>query len=114
MSSCSTAPCPTNQWYVLTTRFTALHNVTSILPLTPSLPSFPPTPYLSQNGNVTPLMCAAFGNHCECVTLLLAAGADPSVTMTAHNGVFDAGPGTTALDLATKKGHGEAAALLRL
>ena len=59
-------------------------------------------------------MCAAFGNHCECVTLLLAAGADPSVVMTAHNGVFDAGPGTTALDLATKKGHGEAAALLKV
>ena len=58
-------------------------------------------------------MCAAFGNHCECITLLLAAGADPSVTMTAHNGVFDAGPGTTALDLATKKGHGKAAALLK-
>ena len=63
---------------------------------------------------MTPLMCAAFGNHCECVTLLLAAGADPGVTMTAHNGVFDAGPGTTALDLATKKGHGEAAALLKV
>ena len=58
-------------------------------------------------------MCAAFGNHCECVTLLLAAGADPSVAMTAHNGVFGAGPGTTALDLATKKGHGEAVALLK-
>jgi len=59
-------------------------------------------------------MCAAFGNHCECVTLLLAAGADPSVAMTAHNGVFCAGPGTTALDLATKFDHGEAATLLKL
>ena len=59
-------------------------------------------------------MCAAFGNHCECVTLLLTAGADRSVAMTAHNDEFDAGPGTTALDLAMKKGHAEAAALLKL
>ena len=59
-------------------------------------------------------MCAAFGNHCECITRLLAAGADRSVAMTAHNGVFGVGPGTTALDLATKKGHGEAAALLKV
>ena len=57
-------------------------------------------------------MCAAFGNHGECVTLLLAAGADPSVTMTAHNGIFDAGPGTTALDLAKKNGHQATVALL--
>ena len=86
----------------------------SIPPLTYPSPHCLTTPYLSQSGNVTPLMCAAFGNHCECVTLLLAAGADRSVNMTAHNGVFDAGPGTTALDLAMKKGHGEAAALLKL
>ena len=67
-----------------------------------------------QNGGVTPLMCAAFGGHGECITLLLAAGADRHTTMTAHNGVFNAGPGTTALDLATQHGHGEAAALLTL
>ena len=60
-------------------------------------------------------MSAAFGNHCECITLLLAAGADPSVAMFARNGEFDdAGPGTTALDLATKKDHGAAASLLTL
>ena len=35
---------------------------------------------------MTPLMCAAIGNHCECITLLLTAGADPSAAMTAHNG----------------------------
>lgn len=66
----------------------------------------------SQVGNITALMCAAFGNHCECIRLLLAAGADPNIAMTAHKRVFDAGPGTTALDLATNKGHGEAVALL--
>ena len=58
-------------------------------------------------------MCAAFGNHSKCITLLLTAGADPSVATTAHNDVFDAGPGTTALDLATKNGHGEAMVLLK-
>ena len=90
-----------------------IHIVTSIsaLPLTSFRLSHH---FFPQDGNVTPLMCAAFGNHCECITLLLAAGADPSVTMTAHNGVFDAGPGTTALDLATKKDHGAAASLLTL
>ena len=59
-------------------------------------------------------MCAAFGNHCECIRLLLAAGADPNIAMTAHKRVFDAGPGTTALDLANKKDHGAAASLLTL
>ena len=57
-------------------------------------------------------MCAAFGNHCECITLLLAAGADRSIAMEAGN-FFDASSGTTAVDLAAKKGHGEAVALLK-
>ena len=57
-------------------------------------------------------MCAAFGNHCECITLLLAAGADRSIAMEAGN-FFDASSGTTALDLAATKGHGEAVALLK-
>ena len=57
-------------------------------------------------------MCAAFGGHSECIAQLLAAGADVSITMTAYNEVFEAGPGTTALDLATQHGHDEAKALL--
>ena len=35
---------------------------------------------------MTPLMCAAFGNHCECIKLLLAAGADRSVATTVNSG----------------------------
>jgi ankyrin repeat protein len=64
------------------------------------------------NCNATPLVCAAAGGHVGCVEMLIAAGADRSIAMTAAEDDIGGGAGMTALDLAKAKGHGSVADLL--
>jgi ankyrin repeat protein len=66
---------------------------------------------LMANG-LTPLMGAAHNGQRECASRLLAAGADRDAKMTGSDNSFEAGAGTTALDLARMKGHASVVALL--
>jgi ankyrin repeat protein len=64
------------------------------------------------NCNVSPLISAAAGGHQRCVELLLDAGADVGIAMTAAEEDIGGGVGIRALDLAKERGYDGIVALL--
>jgi ankyrin repeat protein len=57
------------------------------------------------NCNATPLILAAAEGHHQCAELLIDAGADPAVSMTAAETDIGGGAGMRTIDLAKEKGH---------
>jgi hypothetical protein len=66
----------------------------------------------AMDNTVTPLMCASHFGHLPCVEALLSHGAVALTVMTGDNVVLGAGPGATALSLATTAGHEDIVAIL--